>query len=118
MTSKDQQEASRTNGKLTHGPITAEGKAISSRNALKFGFFSRDPLLPGESPEDYRRYREVVMERLKPVGGLEESLADDIVNDSWRLKRVPRIEAGILAAQLCEEQAERALKKARQLDDP
>src|SRR5262249_54824772 len=38
--------------------------------------------------------------------------------DSWRLKRVPTIEAGILAAQLCEEQAELALRKAKQLDDP
>ncbi len=118
MITEEQKEASRTNGKLSHGPVTPEGKAISSRNSTKFGFFSRNPLLPGESPEQYQHYRAVMMERLAPVGGLEESLADDVVNDSWRLKRVPTIEAGILAVQLCEEQAELALKKARQLDDP
>ena len=45
--------ANRANGKLSHGPRTPEGKAVSSMNAVKHGFFARDPLLAGESAEEF-----------------------------------------------------------------
>ena len=45
-------------------------------------------------------------------------LAERIVADSWRLLRVPQIEAGLLAAQLCEEQAELAYKAAQEIKYP
>ena len=46
-------EAARRNGALSNGPATAEGKAISSKNALKFGLTANDVLITGESAAEY-----------------------------------------------------------------
>src|SRR5579871_939824 len=116
--SNSRQDASRKNGSLSHGPKTPEGKAISSQNAVKYGFFAKNPVIPGESAEEYQEFRRETIDSLKPARGMEMILAERIAADSWRLLRVPQIEAGILAAQLCEEQAELAFKAAQDIKYP
>src|ERR1017187_9108576 len=42
-----QAAARSANGKLSCGPTSAQGRAASSQNALKFGFFALNPLERG-----------------------------------------------------------------------
>jgi hypothetical protein len=48
-----QLEASRANGSRSRGPVTAEGKARSSRNAVRHGLCAPAILAPGEDPEAF-----------------------------------------------------------------
>jgi hypothetical protein len=100
MNTTQQAEVSRNNGRLSMGPTTPEGKATSSRNAVKFGFFSRDPLLPGEDQSAFAEFRAGMLEELRPAGLLENQLAERIVSAAWRLRRIPAVEAGIIEWQL------------------
>ena len=100
-----QAEASRANGSLSQGPTTEEGKAISSMNAVKFGFFARNPLLPGESETEFAAFRARLLDSFRPVDGAETLLVDRIVDSGWRLRRFPAAEAALYSAELLEEQA-------------
>src|SRR5258708_31048151 len=53
-----QAAARHANGRLSRGPKTRKGKAISSGNAFKHGFFTLDPLLPGESKTELAAFRD------------------------------------------------------------
>ena len=54
MPTKLQSETSRANGAKSKGPKTAEGLAISSKNALKHGLFTREAIA------DRRHLRELM----------------------------------------------------------
>ena len=85
-------EISRINGAKSFGPATAEGKAISSQNALKHGIFSKQVVLPGEDAEAFERLRADYIRRFRPQGDAEQELVETIAASSWRLKRIMRIE--------------------------
>jgi hypothetical protein len=97
MSSKAQIEANRRNGTLSKGPTTAEGRAISAKNALKHGLLSQEIVLPDEESDAYANMAERTCEEMNPVGELECGLVMLIINLKWRLLRAGRIEAGILA---------------------
>ena len=48
-----QREAARINGAKSRGPITEEGKAISSRNSRKHGLAARKFVLEDEDQAEY-----------------------------------------------------------------
>jgi hypothetical protein len=98
MITGKQAEARRRNGRLSRGPKTPEGKAIVSRNALKYGLLSSDPVAPGDSLEEFAAFREEYLKGLRPVRAIQKRLAEQIVADAWRLSRIPRIEAEIYGA--------------------
>ena len=50
MRTEKQTSASRENAKKSTGPRTPEGKANSSKNALKHGLMAQDAVIPGEDP--------------------------------------------------------------------
>jgi hypothetical protein len=110
-----QAEARRANGKLSRGPKTAEGKAVVSQNALKFGFFARSPLLPGESDREFAAYRGGWIESLHPADAAEAALVDRIADCAWRLRRFPAVEAGLYTATYLSEQAALSRRQTRRM---
>ena len=66
-------------------------------NALKHGLTATQWVLPTEDPEEHARFGDAILRDLGPVGALEEQLAKEIVGLSWRLRRAPTLELGILA---------------------
>lgn len=96
MSSDAKIEASRTNGRQSRGPVTAEGKAASAQNAIKHGLCAERLVVPGECPEEFADFRGRLWDDLHPCGAVEEALAERIVGAFWRLRRSVRIEAEIL----------------------
>jgi hypothetical protein len=85
--------ANRLNAKRSTGPRTLAGKAKVSVNAMKHGLTGRDVVLPGENAEDFDTFRSDLVTSLNPQSVLESLLAEKIVADGWRLRRVAIFEA-------------------------
>ena len=86
-------EANRRNSKLSTGPRTAEGKAKVALNALRHGLTGRQVVLPNEDPEEFDTFRAGLLNVLQPHDELEGTLAEKIVVDAWRLRRVVLLES-------------------------
>ena len=94
MSSTDRQiAANRLNAQRSTGPRTPAGKAKVSMNSLKHGLTARDVVLPNENADDFDTFRADLWISLNPQGALESLLAEKIIADAWRLRRVPRFEA-------------------------
>jgi hypothetical protein len=93
MSSDRQIEANKQNAQRSTGPRTADGRARVASNALKHGLTGRQIVLPGEDPAEFDSFRSDLMLDLAPQGALEEILAEKIVADVWRLRRIPQLEA-------------------------
>jgi hypothetical protein len=87
-------EASRRNGAKSSGPRTPDGKARSSRNALKHGLRAQKFVVVGdESAQEFAALEAALSEELAPDGALQGLLASRIARAAWRLERAERIEA-------------------------
>ncbi len=95
MPTDRQLEANRLNARRSTGPRTIIGKARVSSNALKHGLTGRDIVLPSENRHDYDAFRAGLIVSLDPSGDLEGLLADKIIADAWRMRRVPILEAAL-----------------------
>ena len=90
MTTEAQIEANRINAQKSTGPRTPEGKAVVSQNAITHGLLARAGVIPGEDEHEFAAHRDGLRQQLRPGSPLEEVLADQIVDCSWRLKRAAR----------------------------
>ena len=91
-TTEKQLEANRRNALSSTGPRTAEGLAVSSKNAIRHGLLSTEVVIPGEDPAEFASFRQAMLDDLSPTGQLELMLADRIVGSFWKLKRSGRME--------------------------
>jgi hypothetical protein len=90
--------ASRKNGAKSRGPRTPEGKARSSRNALKHGLCAqRFVALGDEDLGAFDTLEAALTAELAPQGALQAVLVRRIVAATWRLERAERIEAELFA---------------------
>ena len=98
MTSQQQIKANQQNAKNSSGPITPEGKAIVSTNALKHGIFAKDLVITTgdgkENEEDYKTLLAELMIDFVPRGKMESLLVEKIAVNYWRLRRLIRYESG------------------------
>ncbi|MGH6898730.1 MAG: hypothetical protein ACREJ5_19615, partial [Geminicoccaceae bacterium] len=97
-TSSARAEASRKNGARSRGPKTPEGKARSSRNALKHGLRAeKHVLLPDEDVVEFKSLEAALTDELAPEGALQSLLVGRIARAAWRLERAERLEVELFA---------------------
>ncbi len=107
MRTEKQSEASRINGSQSQGPATSEGKVASSRNALKHGLTSRNPiLLDTEDEKALNNLRETYHAELRPVGQIENDIVEELASTKWRRQRGEAIEAAIISVTIARQAPE------------
>ncbi|GEM_PF-5755413 len=93
--------ANRANAQKSTGPRTPEGKAKVSRNAVSHGLLAADvipdALAPYESREEYDALLASLRAELRPASTMEDMLVESIAASHWRLRRLLRVEAGLIA---------------------
>ena len=94
-----QTEASRRNGARSRGPVTSEGKARASRNALTHGLSAMHHLvIEGEIPLHLDELITRMIEETGAVGEIETRLARRLAIAFWKGERAERMEVALLAA--------------------
>ena len=92
MSTVSQIHANRRNSQKSTGPRSAEGKAVSAKNAIKHGLFAQEAVITGENREEYELFRDEILAEIAPVGAMEAILAERYASLSWRLQRIERIQ--------------------------
>ena len=116
MISEKQLLANRQNALRSTGPRTAEGRAISSQNALRYGLRADQIVILGENCEAYEQFYQELIEQISPIGALESQLAEQIALAFWKLQRADRIE-GDLLRQMQDAEQMRQRASAKRLDE-
>ena len=92
--SQAQIEAFRRNGARSRGPVTEEGKAKASRNALKHGLTAMHHLvLEDEAPSELEEMTARLMAEVEPMSEMEARIARRLAIAFWKGERAERIEA-------------------------
>jgi hypothetical protein len=100
MRTDAQIQASRLNGAKSLGPVTAEGKLASSRNALKHGILAANVIIKGENEATFLEHTAVLYDEFQPATPFEESLIDTMAVARWRQERIWNIERNTNNAQM------------------
>jgi hypothetical protein len=95
MSTDAQVNANRENAQKSTGPVTAEGKAVVSQNAVKHGLFAVQDVLSTENQAEFDSMREQMLGDLAPVGPMETLLAQRAFSLAWRLKRAETMQAQV-----------------------
>src|SRR5215467_10298892 len=89
--------SSAANGRLSHGPTSQAGKDISRRNALKFGFYSKDlSHLNCEPVELFLKHHQNYVNILQPENAVQEDLVRTVAGATWGIQRAQFIERDML----------------------
>jgi hypothetical protein len=92
----DRAAINRANSQHSTGPRTESGKQRSSLNALRHGLTAQSAVLPSEDPAAYDQHRLKFLDEYHPVTSTETQLVNELVDTSWRLNRIPLLEADLL----------------------
>lgn len=107
--------ANQKNAKLG-GVKTDVGKAVSSKNAMRYGIFSKAVVL--EEIEDEELYEDMRLQffsELQPVGIVETTLVDRIVSLQWRLARITKAESAMVLKGRMDARMKHSLEDAQHL---
>jgi hypothetical protein len=92
----DRAAVNRANSRLSTGPRSEAGKQRSSLNALRHGLTARTAVLAAEDPAAFERHCSQFLDEYKPATATETQLVQELADTSWRLNRIPRLEADVL----------------------
>ena len=85
MATERQIAANRANAAKSTGPVTPEGKRISSQNASLCGFLTRPVILKGASLRRYNAFASALMHQFQPRDSVEIALIQLMTLARWRL---------------------------------
>lgn len=94
MVSTKQLAANRRNAQKSTGPKTPQGKSATAQNALKHGLRSNRILIASDNPAEFAAHHTALLEEYQPVGPMETILTERIIQLTWRLFRIARIQSG------------------------
>ncbi len=92
-----QAAANRANALKSTGPVTANGKAAVSLNAVRHGLLSAKLFLDDEDPTEFDALQCDLQRSLNPVGALELALVERIAVTMWRQCRLVAAETAAIA---------------------
>ncbi len=92
MASPQQTQANTRNGHLAPGHKTAEGKAISAKNATKHGLTSKEAVLASEDQSDFDALLHQYRCLYTPGTPDQRFLVQQLAESEWRLRRARRLE--------------------------
>ena len=92
--------AAREAAKLSTGPRTDQGKAISSKNARKHGFSGAQIVIDDEDQAAYDAHLDAYHQTLEPTNQVEADTVRLAANAMWRIDRLTSIETGILELEM------------------
>ena len=111
MPSKLKSDTARENGSKSNGPLTPEGKAITSRNSIRHGLTAKAVVLPGESQEEFQDLLDSYIEQFQPATAVERELVQSMAVTRWRLNRMSGIETSLFNKEiiLCRDEMDKRL---------
>ena len=93
----DRARINRANAAHSTGPRTDAGKQRSSQNALRHGLTAATVVLPSEDQAQYEAHRLQFFDEYQPATPTETQLVQELIDTSWRLNRIPLLEASLIA---------------------
>jgi hypothetical protein len=88
MPTNAQIESNRQNSLSSTGPVTEEGKQISSQNATRHGFTGQSLILSPEETIPYEAHVKAFLAHYKPANALETNLAQQLADAHWSLHQI------------------------------
>jgi hypothetical protein len=104
MATWKQIEANRLNAQKSTGPRTENGKARSSQNALKSGIYTKTILIPGENGDEFEALLIEYHDHYLPQSPAERDLVDQLIRDTWQLRRFAKAEVQMWEHELASNQ--------------
>jgi hypothetical protein len=92
----DRAATNRANSQHSTGPRTDSGKQRSSQNALRHGLTAASAVLPSEDQATFDAHRRGFFDEYQPATPTETQLVQELADTSWRLNRIPLLEADLL----------------------
>lgn len=92
MRTQKQIQASRANGARSRGPVTPEGKQISSRNSTFHGLLAETIVLASESKERFLEMLQSYIDDYHPVTATENALVEKMCVARWQQLRIQGIQ--------------------------
>src|SRR5436190_13104341 len=99
MTTLRQIEANRRNARHSTGPITAEGKLRSRRNAVRHGLMAETVIVALENGEDYKAFEAAITTDYDAQSAVERELVLRLASLLWRIRRATTMETGLFEIQ-------------------
>lgn len=93
-------QASKTNGSLSQGPSSKQGKQRSSLNAFKHGGYALQYIALGEDPVVFHDYALEMRQHWQPRNIIEEDLVEQLVVVAWKVRRLSCLEAAVLSTEM------------------